>query len=202
MDSDPVIIANVLEKNSKMKKILKQYPGIRLPSGWNPFEIAIATILGQLVSIERGRTLVSDLIEIAGTPVHDLKIDRKITLFPTPKQIMNADLSSLKTTQMRKKTLIAFATAVDNGDICLEATQHVDLFFKKVLAIKGIGPWSAQYMALKILRDTDSFPGSDLILARALELHSKEVIDSMAPWRGYVASLLWRTYAATLTKKK
>ena len=57
-------------------------------------------------------------------------------------------------------------------------------------------------MALKILRDTDSFPGSDLILARALELHSKEVIDSMSPWRGYAASLLWRTYAATLTKKK
>lgn len=202
LDSDPVIIANAIEKNSKMKKILKQYPGIRLPSGWNPFEIAIATILGQLVSIERGRALVSDLIEIAGTSVHDFGGGKKVTLFPTPQQIINADLSSLKTTQMRKATLIAFATAVENGEISLEATQDVDLFLKKALAIKGIGPWSAQYMALKILRDTDSFPGSDLILARALELHSKEVIDSMSPWRGYAASLLWRTYAATLTKKK
>lgn len=202
LDSDPVIIANSLEKNSKMKKILKQYPGIRLPSGWNPFEIAIATILGQLVSIERGRALVSDLIEITGTPISYLESERKITLFPTPKQILNADLSSLKTTKMRKETLIAFATAVDKGELSLEATQDVEVFLKKVLAIKGIGPWSAQYMALKILRDTDSFPGTDLILARALELHSKEVIDSMSPWRGYVASLLWRTYAATLTKKK
>lgn len=202
LDSDPVIVANALEKNGKMKKILKQYPGIRLPSGWNPFEIAIATILGQLVSIERGRALVSDLIEITGTPVSYLESERKITLFPTPKQILNADLSSLKTTKMRKETLIAFATAVDKGELSLEATQDVEVFLKKVLAIKGIGPWSAQYMALKILRDTDSFPGTDLILARALELHSKEVIDSMSPWRGYVASLLWRTYAATLTKKK
>ncbi|MNT74972.1 DNA-3-methyladenine glycosylase [compost metagenome] len=84
----------------------------------------------------------------------------------------------------------------------MEATQDVDGFLKKVLSIKGIGPWTANYMALKVLRHTDTFPGSDLILARALELHPQEIINKMSPWRGYVAALLWRSYAGALTKKK
>lgn len=200
LDSDPVLIANVLDKDLKIKKLLKKYPGIRLPSGWDTFEVAIATILGQLVSLERGRSLVKDLIEIAGEDSGYEVEGKSIKLFPTPKQIVKADLSSLKTTQMRKQTLVAFSEAIIKGEVSLESTQDVEDFIRKVLRIKGIGPWSAQYMAMKVLRDTDTFPASDLILARALELHPKEVITKMAPWRGYVASLLWRNYATVLKK--
>lgn len=206
LDSDPVLIANALEKDPKMKKVLKKYPGIRLPSGWDAFEIAIATILGQLVSIERGRSLTRDLIELAGTKINFVSPESNemipLTLFPTPKQIINADLSTLKTTQIRKQTLINFASAIEKGELSLESTQEIETFLEKALSIKGIGPWTAKYMALKALRDTDSFPDSDLILARALEIHSKETIEKMSPWRGYVAALLWRNYAGMLHKKK
>ncbi|MFN3455134.1 MAG: AlkA N-terminal domain-containing protein, partial [Pseudobdellovibrio sp.] len=202
LDSDPVLIANTLEKNSEIKRTLKKYEGIRLSSGWDAFETAVAVILGQLVSVERGRCLVRDLIHLTGTDVKIPIIERTFKLFPTPQQIMNANLTQLKTTNRRKETLKKFSRALIEGEITLEPTQDVNLFIKKVQTIKGIGPWTAQYMALKVLRDTDTFPESDLILARALKLHSKETIESMSPWRSYVASLFWRAYAVTLQKNR
>ena len=201
LDSDPVIVANSLEADVSLRKLLKKFPGVRLPSGWDPFETAISAILGQLVSVERGRALVHDLIEIAGSDSGYIVDGNCVKLFPTPRQILSADLTSLKTTGRRKQTLIEFSRAVDSGQISLEPTQDVGEFVKKVLAIRGIGPWTAQYMALKVLRDTDAFPASDLILDRALELHPRAVIENMRPWRGYVAALLWRAYTGNLRKR-
>lgn len=201
LDSDPVLIANVLETDPKIKKLLKNYPGVRLHSGWDPFEIAIGTILGQLVSLERARALVHDLIEIAGKDSGVIRDGKPVKLFPTPKQILDADLSTLKTTGARRASLIAFSQAVHDGKISLEPTQDVDEFIKKLLEIRGIGPWTANYMALKALRHTDIFPGTDLILARALEKHPQTVVDKMSPWRGYVAALFWRAYHTGPVKK-
>jgi len=195
LNSDPVWVANRLETDPTIRKLLRRYPGIRLPSGWDPFEVAIATILGQLVSVERGRALVADLIEIAGQDTGLVFHEKRIKLFPTPRQIVEADLSALKTTGTRKQTLVAFCQAVLEGKLSLEPTQDVALFMKTALTIRGIGPWSAQYMALKALRDTDAFPSSDLLLARALETHSPQTIEAMRPWRGYVAALFWRNTA-------
>lgn len=200
LDSDPVIIANALETDQKIKSLLDIYPGIRLPSGWDAFEVAVSTILGQLVSIERGRSIVEDLIEMAGRDSGIIVDGKNIKLFPTPKQIIETDLTSLKTTIARKETLKEFSRAVHNRSISLEPTQDVETFLKSVRSIKGIGPWTANYMALKAIRHTDAFPESDLIIARALEIHPKEIIESMRPWRGYVAALFWRSYAESLKK--
>lgn len=202
LDSDPVIVANSLEKDPDLKKWLKKYPGIRLPSGWEGFEIAVATILGQLVSVERGRALVEDLIEMIGTESNFIREDKKIKLFPTPQQIIDADLENLKTTRVRKETLKAFSQGLLNKDISLEPTQDVEKFIKDLLKIRGIGPWTAHYMALKVLRSTDTFPGTDLILARALEVHHPEMLDRVRPWRGYAAALFWRGYTGVVTQQK
>ncbi len=202
LDSDPVVIANSLEQDSKIKQLLEKYPGIRLPSGWDPFEIAISAILGQLVSLERGRSLVHDLIELAGQDSGVVREGRAIKIFPTPQEIANANLQSLKTTKIRKQTLIDFSKAILEKKISLEPTQDVEEFLKKVMSIRGIGPWTANYMALKVLRDTNTFPATDLILGRALEIHTSEVVDRMSPWRAYVAALFWRNYAEGLKKKR
>lgn len=199
LDSDPIVIANVLDTNKDIKKILRQYPGIRLPSGWDAFELAIATILGQLVSVSRGRELVHQLINIAGSEIK--WNDSIIRNFPTPEQIIHADLTTLKTTAARKVALVELSKAIVEKRISLDPAQRVDVFLKNVLQLKGVGPWTAHYIALKVLRDTDTFPASDLILARALDIHAKETINSMSPWRGYVAALFWRAYTGTLKKK-
>jgi AraC family transcriptional regulator of adaptative response / DNA-3-methyladenine glycosylase II len=200
LNSDPLIIANTLEMDDDINTVFKKHPGIRLPSGWDPFEVAVSTILGQLVSVDRGRALVGDLIELLGKDSGRVLGGKPIQLFPTPLEIASSSLAGLKTTQARRQTLIRFARAVVEGEITLEPTQNVEDFLEKVLAIQGIGPWTANYMALRVLRHTDAFPATDLILARALEIHSRETVDRMSPWRGYAAVLFWREYAETLRK--
>jgi len=192
LDSDPVIIANTLGIDPDLKKLLQKYPGIRLPSGWDPFEVSVGVILGQVVSIERGRTLVANLIEIAGKDSGIVVNGKHVKLFPTPVEIVEADLNRLKTTQSRKQALIEFCKAVISNRISLEPTQDVEDFKEKLLAIKGIGPWTAHYIALKALRDADSLPSTDLILGKALKVHSREALARMSPWRAYIAALLWR----------
>jgi AraC family transcriptional regulator, regulatory protein of adaptative response / DNA-3-methyladenine glycosylase II len=195
LDSDPLIVANALETDPKLKRLLSRMPGIRLPSGWDGFEVAISTILGQLVSVPRGRALVHDLIEMLGKDSGLTHAGHPIKLFPKPSAIAASELTGLKTTGNRKRTLIAFSKAVAEKKLSLEPTQDVDEFIARALEIPGVGPWTASYMALKVLRHTDAFPATDLILARAIEIHPREIVDKMSPWRGYVASLLWRTYA-------
>lgn len=202
LDSDPIVVANAIETDPKLKSILKKHAGIRLASGWDPFEVAIGAILGQLVSVERGRALVGDLIELLGRDSGLRRDGVSIKLFPTPEEIAAADLTTLKTTGIRKQTLKNFSQALIDGEITLDSTQPVEEFVKKVLLIRGIGPWTAHYMALRCLRHTDAFPATDLVLARALELHSASEIERMAPWRGYVAALLWREYSGQLMKAK
>lgn len=192
LDSDPLLISNSLETHEGMKKLIAKHPGIRLPSGWDSFEVAVATILGQLVSVEFGRTLVHDLIELLGEDSGLFYEDKPIKLFPTPKKIADADLSSLKTTEIRKTTLKFFASAVALKKISLEPTQDIEKFYQDVRKIRGIGPWTASYMALKAIRHTDAFPETDLILKRALEKYPLTAINEMGPWRGYAAALLWK----------
>lgn len=200
LDSDPVLIANVLERDPKLKSLLAKFPGIRLPSGWDPFEVAVSSILGQLVSVERGRALVADLIELLGRDSGIMRAGVPIKLFPSPTAIATSDLRGLKTTARRKRTLIEFSEAVARGRLSLEPTQDIEAFMRQAQRIPGIGPWTASYIALKALRHADAFPETDLILARASKLHPKAVLDQMSPWRGYAAVLLWSEYAEKLKK--
>ena len=181
LDSDPVIIAHTLGIDPDLKKLLQKYPGIRLPSGWDPFEVSVGVILGQVVSVERGRTLVADLIEIAGKDSGIVVNGKHVKLFPTPVEIVEADLNRLKTTQSRKQALIEFCKAIISNRISLEPTQDVEAFKEKLLAIKGIGPWTAHYIALKALRHADSLPSTDLILGKALKVHFREALALMNP---------------------
>lgn len=196
VDCDPVLVANALETDPGVKRLLQKHPGIRLPSGWDGFEIAVGTILGQGVSVERARVLLSDVIERYGEPSG---IDG-VTLFPTPSVLAEVDLAPIQTTGVRKKAIRALSEALSSGTLSLEPTQDVDAFREALGALPGVGPWSANYIAMKVLRHTDAFPETDLILARALEVHGKDVLEAMSPWRAYAAALWWRAYAQTLSK--
>ncbi len=200
LESDPEIIAKALSVDDHFKKIVEKHPGLRMPSGWDSFELAIGTILGQLVSTQRARELVRDLIELVGSEI--VFEGKSIRLFPTPEQLANADLEKLKTTKIRKRTLKTFAQHIVDKTLSFDPDQDADQFIKNALSISGIGPWTANYMALKCLRHADAFPGSDLILARALQIHSRSTIEKMSPWQGYAAILLWREYAGLLKKEK
>ncbi|WP_158997787.1 DNA-3-methyladenine glycosylase 2 family protein [Pigmentibacter ruber] len=191
---NPEYLKSSIKKVPELSSILEEFPGIRLPTGWDAFEVAIATILGQLVSVERGKSLVADLVNLLGNESGFYADDAPIKLFPTPIQILQADLTKLKTTGRRKQTLKDFCNAIIKNEIHLESTQSIKEFSNKLKKIKGIGDWTVDYISLKALKDTNAFPATDLILARTLQSYSLEKINEVSPWRGYVAALLWKKF--------
>lgn len=168
-----------------------QYPGLRLASGWDAFETAINTILGQLVSVSRAKDLTRQLVELHGEQIIHPITHEKAYLFPTPKKLVDADLTALGTTQVRKKTIKEFSRRVVDKEIDLE-TRNIDSLKTELLTIPGIGPWSVEYIALRALGDVDSFPATDLILKRAIEKYPDMEVEKLRPWRSYAAVYLWK----------
>jgi AraC family transcriptional regulator of adaptative response / DNA-3-methyladenine glycosylase II len=201
LDSDPLLVANTFqEAHPFLEKLWLKYPGLRIPQGWEPFETAICTILGQLVSMQHARMLATQLVQTYGEEVIHPFSKEKAFIFPTPEVLANADLQCIKTTQARKKTIRKLASLVVENEIDFYSAQDPDLLRKQLLEIPGIGPWSADYISLRALGNTDAFPHTDLILKRALAQHSDLPLAKVRPWRSYLAIYLWNEYAKTLSK--
>lgn len=196
LDSDPILISNAFEFAPPLQKLNKKCPGLRIARGWDAFETSICTILGQLVSISHANQLVRKLIETYGESIQDPRTQKKLFLFPTPQTLAKADFTSLGTTQKRKETLREFSRRVQKNEIDLSSIQDSDQFKEHLCAIPGIGAWTAEYICLRALGETDAFPGTDLILKRATDQHPELELEKVRPWRSYAAIYLWSAYAS------
>jgi AraC family transcriptional regulator of adaptative response / DNA-3-methyladenine glycosylase II len=202
LDSDPILIANSFAQSSLLSKLYDRFPGLRLPGGWDPFETAICSILGQLVSAEQRCKLVAQLVAGYGEEIAHPISGEKANLFPGADTLAECNLDKVKTTLARKEAIREFSRRVLSGAILLSEAQDPLLFRKALLETKGIGPWSAEYISLRSIGDTDAFPRTDLILKRVLELHPDLDLQTIKPWRSYAAIYLWKGFAATLSKRK
>lgn len=202
LDSDPLLIANVFESHAFLNSLAKKYPGLRLARGWDPFETSICTILGQLVSLAQARMLVQHLVIHYGEKVIHPVTGGVGFLFPEPHVLANSDLAACKTTSARKRAIREFASMVSQRKLELAKPQDIDLVKNRLLSISGIGAWSAEYIALRALGHTDAMPETDLILKRALNLHTDIDLEKLRPWRSYAAIYLWKHYAQRLSKQK
>jgi len=202
LDSDPVLIARCFTQVPVLKKLCDRFPGLRLPRGWDPFETAICSILGQLVSAEHRSNLVGQLVGGYGDEIVHPVSGATTRLFPRPEVLAQAGLSKVKTTVGRREAIRQFSRRVLSGAIALSDTQDLVAFRKALLETKGLGPWSAEYISLRALGDTDAFPKTDLILKRVLELHPDLDLAAVKPWRAYAATYLWREFAQSLSKRK
>ena len=198
LDANPAEIQKIISLDPGLDKLLKEHPGLRVPGGWDALELAVQTILGQVVSVARARALIRDFIELAGKDTGYIANGKPVKFFPAPEDIIAADLAPLKTTTIRKEALKALSRAIISKEVSFDPNQDMDLFIRNIVSIRGIGAWTANYLALKFLRTKDAFPANDLIIARALKLHPIDVVESMRPWRGYVTILLWKSYAGIL----
>jgi AraC family transcriptional regulator of adaptative response / DNA-3-methyladenine glycosylase II len=100
----------------------------------------------------------------------------------------------LNVTRQKRAALRDFSSCVAKGTIELECVQDLEEFKLAVQRVKGIGAWSAEYMALRALGDTDAFPGTDLVLRRFLRANPTVDPDAARPWRGYLSVYLWNEY--------
>jgi AraC family transcriptional regulator of adaptative response / DNA-3-methyladenine glycosylase II len=201
LDSDPLLIAGSFARIPLLAGLCRRFPGLRVPGGWDPFETAICSILGQLVSAAQRCNLIDQLVRSYGEPIVHPATNERAYLFPRPQRLAHCSLEKVGTTAARKEAIRAFSQRVLSGLISLSEAQEPEAFRKAVLDTKGLGAWSAEYISLRAIGDTDAFPGTDLILKRALELHSDLDLEAVRPWRSYAAIYLWKAFAEKLSNR-
>ncbi len=195
LNADWTAIVQSLRGDPALARRIEANPGLRVPGCWNGFELAVRAILGQQVSVKGATTLAGRLVKALG---QSLSATAGIThLFPTPQILADANFSGVGLTGARAETIRALARAVCNGRLSFEAVADSADFLARLCEIPGIGEWTAQYVAMRALREPDAFPSSDLGLLRALDLQSARELERRAeawrPWRAYAAVHLWNT---------
>jgi 3-methyladenine DNA glycosylase/8-oxoguanine DNA glycosylase len=197
LDCDPSVIATHLAADALVAGPVSASPGLRLVASWEGFEGVVRAILGQQVTVAAGVGLGNQLVSVLGVPLpHPFGGGAQFSLlFPEPKVVAEADLSFLKMPRQRQRTLQAAAQAfVDNPAILEGEALEVRA---RLQAISGIGPWTLDYIALRVLRDPDALPVGDVALQRAFGALSDVDLathgEVWRPWRSYATQHLWET---------
>jgi len=183
LDTDPRPIAAHLAKSRLLKRIVGRHPGLRVPRCWDPFELAVRAMLGQQVTVKGASTLAGRLVERFGPPEAAILVD--------------ADLAVIGLPKARAETMRGFARAVCDERIRFDGAVPSQEMIGRMCELPGIGPWTANYIAMRALGDPDAFPASDLGLLKAARAPSPRKLEELAerwrPWRSYAAMYLWET---------
>lgn len=172
-------------------------PGIRLPGGFDGFELAARAILGQQVSVKAAHTLAGRVAARFGLPV-ETPFEGLNRAFPAAAVLAAQapeDVAALGIVRQRAAALVGLARAVAEGRLTLDPAVDVDEALAALRALPGIGDWTAQYVAMRALGWPDAFPASDLVLMRALGVRTPKAAlaaaEAWRPWRGYAVMHLW-----------
>jgi AraC family transcriptional regulator of adaptative response / DNA-3-methyladenine glycosylase II len=198
LDCDPREIRHGLGRDALLARALGARDGLRVPGAWDGFEIAVRAVLGQQISVAGARTLAGRIAERYGEPLDGGGGLRR--LFPRPEALVSANLARVGMPETRAETIRALARAITGGRLDLEAgAVDPDATRARLEAIPGIGPWTAQYVAMRALQDPDAFLAGDLGVRRALARGGtlpgeREVLrraEAWRPWRAYAVMALW-----------
>jgi len=197
--ADPQAIAKHLAKDPVLAPLVKKRPGLRVPGAWDGFELAIRAVLGQQISVAAAVALAARLVASHGEALK-APVGALTHLFPRPEVLAKVDLTNLGMPKSRAATLSALAAAVVLEPDVFGEQCGLEEAVQRLRAIRGVGEWTAQYIALRQLREPDAFPASDLGVLRALsDTHGRrpsveQVLaraEGWRPWRAYAAQHLW-----------
>ena len=199
LDADSTAIDGHLGRDPLLAQRVSARPGLRVPGAWNGFELAVRAVLGQQVSVGAARTLAARLVQRFGQPLDFAVPDGPSHLFPEPAVLAEEDLTVIGLTRSRAATLSRMAAAIVSGEIDFSGEQDLATFEKKWTAIKGIGPWTAQYVAMRAFNQPDAFPAADLGLLKAASEAPNRITpreltalaEAWRPWRAYAVLHLW-----------
>lgn len=198
--ADPAAVLDGLGAHPWLGELVRTRPGLRAPRHPGTFEVALRAVLAQQVSLRAARTVTARVVQAAGTAL-PAPVGSLTHLFPTPVQVLSLadDGAALAMPASRRRAVLALAEAAaaglgdTGGD---SAAGDPDAVEQALLALPGIGPWTAQYVRMRALDDPDAFCGTDLVLRRTAERLSGAPLDptgaEFAPWRTYAAHHLWR----------
>jgi len=188
-DADPVAVDEVVGADPILAPSVRAHPGLRVPGHVDGAELACRAVLGQQVSVAGARTLAARLVAEVGDDLdlaHGGSVDR---LFPTAAALAAVDPERIAMPRKRGAALRALMTAIDEGEIVLDRSADRGDVRRALLAVPGIGPWTADYIAMRALGDPDVFLGTDLGVLRAGDVDP----EAWRPWRSYGLMHLWQT---------
>jgi len=189
--------------------LVARRPGLRAPGGWDGFELAVRAILGQQVSVAAARRLAGQFVALHGKPVSngDDSHSGLSHVFPTAQRIASVNSIALGMPNARLLSLKALAQATVADPNLFRPVGTIEEAIERLRTIRGVGKWTAQYIALRALREMDAFPASDVGLLRGVAIidgaqsTSASLLnraESWRPWRAYAAQHLWAADAAAV----
>jgi AraC family transcriptional regulator of adaptative response / DNA-3-methyladenine glycosylase II len=202
LDADPVAVADVLGSDPLLGALVRRSPGRRVPGSADGAELAFRAVLGQQVSVAGARTLAGRLVDRCGEPLPEAlaaEHDEPARLFPGPHAVAEAALEELGAPASRRETLRNLARALAGGGILLDPGSEREEVERRLLELRGIGPWTASYVAMRALGDPDAFVPTDLGVRRAISTlgHASDrrgvaaLAERWRPWRAYATQHLW-----------
>lgn len=199
LHADPAGVREHLWTDTRLRSLLKRRPGLRVPGAWDPFEIAVRGIVGQQVSVAAARTICGRIVARYGEPLPQNGHAALHHVFPAPERLAGARMNGLGLTTRRIATINGLARVFADGSVDL-AAHSLDTVVERLTELPGVGPWTAQYIAMRALSEPDAFPTGDLGLIRAWETQTKKKVsakeldraaEAWRPWRAYAALHLW-----------
>jgi AraC family transcriptional regulator of adaptative response / DNA-3-methyladenine glycosylase II len=205
LDANPEVIAAHLSADPLLAMQIDRAPGLRVPGAFDMFELATRAVLGQQVSVTGATTLSGRLVRRFGDVI-DTPFANVTHHFPTPQQLATANVADIAAIGMpgtRGDAIRNLAEFAVQGGLQIRPGTSLQEVVEHLKSVRGIGEWTAQYIAMRALRFTDAFPAGDLGLQKAaveledgIRLTEKQLIaraSNWSPWRGYAALLLWHS---------
>jgi AraC family transcriptional regulator of adaptative response / DNA-3-methyladenine glycosylase II len=210
LDADPLAVDEVLGADRLLRPLVASAPGLRVPGAVDGFELAVRAVVGQQVSVPGARTVAGALVRAAGEPLRDPH-EQLTHTFPAPEalaELARREPAAFAMPASRRQTLAALADAVAAEQIDLAPGADPVELERALLALPGVGPWTAGYVAMRALGDPDAFIASDLGVRRSIarlgEADEVRALTARAerwrPWRAYAVAHLWRVPAAETAK--
>lgn len=201
LDADAVAIDEALSADPALAPSIAATPGIRMPGALDPHELVVRALVGQQVSVASARTALTALAAALGEPV-DLDGPRR--LFPTPAAIAADGASVLRGPAARIRTIVDVCGRLASGELVVAPERERHELRADLLAVPGIGPWTAGYLAMRVTREPDELLVSDLALRNGaarlgLPADPRDLAArgaAWAPWRSYASMHLWRAAAS------
>lgn len=201
-DCDPVAIGDAFAGDRLLGRWVRRTAGLRVPGHVDGAELAVRAVLGQQVTVAAARTTAARLTASNGTPVPE-PVEGLTHLFPSAERLGELSPDTLPMPRSRGRALVAVSRALASGELTLDRGADRDDVRRRLLDLPGIGPWTADYIALRALGDPDVFLPTDIGIRDALRALGADPADApdlaerWRPWRSYAQLHLWHTLSAT-----
>ncbi len=198
LDHDPREVDEALARHPELAPLVAAMPGIRVPGAADPHEMLVRAMVGQQITVAAARTALAALTEALGERIPEVEgTDR---LFPTMEAMAARGHEVLRGPAARVRALIGAAGSLADGSLTLTNNDEGAQQRAALLAMPGIGPWTADYVRMRVLGDTDvTLPGDVVVRAGAAAIGIPSDpkgyatwAERTSPWRSYLTAHLWR----------